>query len=72
MASEFIHVGKDTINLAYVYGAKWTDEGGVLLILASGGHEYRGDDADVIAKALGRHDAKHVTAKEAKPSKSDK
>ncbi len=66
MAHEFLNVGQDVINLAYVYGAKFDGQGGVLLILASGGHNYTGEEADAIAKALGRHDAKHATAKEAK------
>jgi len=67
MAKEFMNLAGHSICVASISHVIWEDDkvtvnfvgGGVLTGIA-------GDDADVIAKALGRHDAKHLTAKEAK------
>lgn len=67
MAHDFVNAGNESINLAHVCNVKWDGEGGAVLGLSSGGAvQVTGEDADALAKKVGRHDAKHLTAKEAK------
>lgn len=67
MAHEFAQVGSKSVNLSHVTHAEFDGAGNVLVALDSGGVlNFTGEAADALAKAVGRHDAKHATAKEAK------
>ncbi len=65
--AEFIHVGGSSFDAASVTHATFDGAGGAKLYLVSGAViEVASEDADAVAKAVGRHDALHLTAKEAK------
>ena len=67
MTHDFLNYGDQSVNLASVSSVTFDKAGGLTLHMTSGGaiSVPAGDDADAIAKKLGRHDARHLTAKEA-------
>jgi hypothetical protein len=67
MATEFLQIGSTAIDSASVTHVEFDGTGGAKVFVVSGAVvEVTGDEADEVAKAFGRHDAKHLTAKEAK------
>ena len=65
MAHEFLNLAGHSISLSHVSHAIWEDGSVTLGMMGGPVLSFTGDDADAVAKALGRHDAKHATAKEA-------
>ena len=67
MAHEFVKVGDCCVNVGNVTHVHFDGAGSASVFYVTGGSEtFTGEAADALAKAVGRHDAKHATAKEAK------
>ena len=67
MAHEFTKIGDCYANLSHVDHVHFDGAAGTAKVYYIGGavETVAGEDADAVAKAVGRHDAKHATAKEA-------
>ena len=66
MAHEVVNLSGTAVATGHVTHVEF--DGGVAKVFLGSGAALMlsGEDADTVAKAFGRHDAKHLTAKEAK------